>query len=142
MRSSVQPSSGCLPGVSQVKRGRKVTSEVAANQGAGRWPWSGFAIPPTPSSIGTKSGVSYSIRIKRSAAKEIARIPRHDRIRIVRAIDGLAEQPLAGSVLKGELRGLRRIRVGRYRVVYEVLDDEIVVLVVRVAHRREACRRR
>jgi len=86
--------------------------------------------------------VSYSIRIKRSAAKELARIPRDDRVRIVRAIDGLADKPLAGSALKGELRGLRRIRVGHYRVVYEVLDGELVILVVRVSHRREAYRRR
>ena len=86
------------------------------------------------------SGVSYSIRIKRSAAREIGRIPRDDRIRIIRAIDRLAEQPLTGSVLKGGLRGLRRVRVGRYRVLYEVLDDELVVLVVRVSHRREAYR--
>ena len=80
--------------------------------------------------------MSYSIRIKRSAARELSRIPRHDRVRIVRAIDRLGEEPLAGSALKGELRGLRRIRVGHYRVVYEVLDEELVVLVVRVAHRR------
>ena len=86
--------------------------------------------------------MTYSIRIKRSAATELARIPREHRVRIVRAIDGLAEQPRSGSALKGELRGLRRIRVGRYRVVYEVLDGELIVLVVRVAHRREAYRRR
>ena len=77
-----------------------------------------------------KSGVSYSIRIKRTAAKELARIPGNDRVRIVRAIDRLSEQPLAGSALKGELRGLRRIRVGQYRVVYEVLDDALVILAV------------
>ena len=77
-----------------------------------------------------KSGVSYSIRIKRTAAKELARIPRNDRVRIVRAIDRLSEQPLAGSALKGELRGLRRIRVGQYRVVYEVLDGALVILAV------------
>lgn len=88
-----------------------------------------------------KSGVTYSIRIKRSAAKELARIPRTDRVRIVRAIDGLADEPLSGSALKGELRGLRRIRVGPYRVLYEVLDGALVVLVVRVSHRREAYRR-
>ena len=86
--------------------------------------------------------MTCSIRIKRSAARELSRIAREDRVRIVRAIDGLAEQPLSGSALKGELRGLRRIRVGRYRVVYEVLDGELIVLVVRVAHRREAYRRR
>lgn len=89
-----------------------------------------------------KSGVTYSIRIKRSAAKELARIPQDDRVRIVRAIDGLADKPLSGSALKGELRGLRRIRVGQYRIVYEVLDGELVILVVRVSHRREAYRRR
>ena len=86
--------------------------------------------------------MTCSIRIKRSAARELSRIAREDRVRIVRAIDGLAEQPLSGSALKGELRGLRRLRVGRYRVVYEVLDGELIVLVVRVAHRREAYRLR
>ncbi|MDE2655455.1 MAG: type II toxin-antitoxin system RelE/ParE family toxin [Gemmatimonadota bacterium] len=63
-------------------------------------------------------------------------------MRVIRAIDRLAEQPLTGSVLKGGLRGLRRVRIGRYRVLYEVLDDELVVLVVRVSHRREAYRSR
>ena len=86
--------------------------------------------------------MSYSIRIKRSASGELARVPRSQRLRIVRAIDGLAEHPLAGSALKGDLRGLRRMRIGDYRVVYEVLADALVVLVVRVAHRREAYRRR
>ncbi len=85
--------------------------------------------------------MTYSIRIKRSAARELARVPRKDRVRVVRAIDGLADEPRSGTALKGELRGLRRIRVRRYRVVYEVLDGEVVVLVVRVAHRREAYRR-
>jgi len=63
-------------------------------------------------------------------------------VRIVTAIDRLAENPFLGNALKGELRGLRRLRVGDYRVVYELRDDMLVVLVVRVAHRREAYRRR
>ena len=74
--------------------------------------------------------MSYSVRIKRSAAKELARVPRQARLLVIRAIDGLGEQPLAGSALKGGLRGVRRIRVGDYRVVYELLADELVVLVV------------
>lgn len=88
------------------------------------------------------SGVSYSIRIRRSAARELRRIPPPHRTRIIHAIDSLGEHPLAGSVLKGGLRGLRRIRVGRYRVVYEVQDDELVVLVIRVSHRKDAYRSR
>lgn len=84
--------------------------------------------------------MSYSVRIKDSAAKELARLPRDARERLIDAIDRLGEEPLAGSALKGGMRGLRRLRVGDYRIVYELLDDELVVLVVRVAHRREAYR--
>lgn len=84
--------------------------------------------------------MAYSARIKRSAVKALGRIPKRDRVRIVDAIDGLAEHPHAGSSLKGGLRGLRRIRVGGYRVVYEVQDATLVVLDVRVAHRRAVYR--
>ncbi|MCE2539097.1 MAG: type II toxin-antitoxin system RelE/ParE family toxin [Acidobacteria bacterium] len=86
--------------------------------------------------------MNYSVRIKRSAARELARIPEPERRRIVRAIDDLRERPLRGSVLKGELLGLRRVRVGDHRIVYEILHEVLVVLVVRVAHRREVYRRR
>ena len=85
--------------------------------------------------------MSFSIRIKGSAARELRRIARPDRNRIVAAIDQLAETPHLGTALKGSLRGLRRLRVGEYRVLYEVRDGALVVLVVRVAHRREAYRR-
>ena len=85
---------------------------------------------------------AYSVRIKRSAIRDLRQIARQDRERIVHAIDRLGEQPHAGYPLKGALRGLRRIRIGDYRVIYEVLGNELVVLVIRVAHRREAYRRR
>ena len=85
--------------------------------------------------------MSFSIRIKESAAKELRRVAKPDRARIVAAIDRLAETPHLGTSLKGDLRGLRRIRVGDYRILYEVRDKELVVLVVRVAHRRDAYRR-
>ena len=84
----------------------------------------------------------YAIRIKESAARELQRIERSDRERLIAAIDWLAENPFAGSTLKGELRGLRRIRVGDYRLIYEVGEQDLVVLVLRAAHRREAYRRR
>ena len=47
---------------------------------------------------------------------------------------------MAGTRLKGELSGLRRIRDGDYRIIYELRKTELVVLVLRVAHRREAYR--
>ena len=85
--------------------------------------------------------MSFSIRIKESAAKELRRVSKPDRARIVAAIDRLSETPHLGTSLKGDLRGLRRIRVGDYRILYEVRDKELVVLVVRVAHRGDAYRR-
>ena len=85
--------------------------------------------------------MTFSVQIKRSAAKELARVSKQDRIRIVDAIDRLAEWPHMGAPLKGQHRGLRRVRVGTYRVVYEVLDEALIVLVVRVAHRRDAYRK-
>ena len=86
--------------------------------------------------------MNYSIRIKRSAARELARIARPDRQRIIAAIDRLEENPFIGETLKGHLRGLRRLRVGGYRVLYEIQDDVLVVQVVRVARRAAANRRR
>jgi mRNA interferase RelE/StbE len=84
--------------------------------------------------------VNYSIRIRASAAKDLTRIDKPDRQRIAAEIDALGGQPHKGSQLKGDLRGLRRIRVGDYRIVYEVLDHELIVLIIRVSRRREGYR--
>jgi len=84
--------------------------------------------------------VTYSLQIKSSAAKALARIPKKDRIRLIESIDRLRSEPNAGGVLKGEFSGLRRLRVGNYRVVYEVVDDQLLVYVIRVAHRGQVYR--
>jgi len=84
--------------------------------------------------------MTYTVRIKRSALESLKKVDPQDRNRIVRAIDRLATEPFAGGVLKGEFGGLRRIRIGTYRVIYEVFEQQLTVLVVRVAHRREAYR--
>jgi len=84
--------------------------------------------------------VSYSIKIKASAAKALRKLPGPDRHRLVQAIDRLASEPTAGGCLKGEFAGLRRLRVGSYRIVYEVRHEQLVILVVRVGHRRDVYR--
>jgi len=86
--------------------------------------------------------VTYSLQIKQSAAKALARITKKDRIRLIEAMDRLREEPNAGGVLKGEFAGLRRLRVGSYRIIYEVIKDQLVVLVVRVGQRGSAYRSR
>lgn len=84
--------------------------------------------------------MSYSLRIKQSAVKALAKIPKGDRQRIMDAIEQLKAFPFAGSTLKGEFFGLRRIRIGDYRVIYEINKQELIILIVRVSHRREVYR--
>jgi mRNA interferase RelE/StbE len=59
---------------------------------------------------------------------------------LVDAINRLAHEPSAGAALKGEFGGLRRLRVGRYRIIYEAIHDELTILVVRIGHHREVYR--
>lgn len=81
--------------------------------------------------------MNYSISIKQSALKALSRIDAQHRLRLIDAIEKLKINPNAGSVLKGEFSGLRRIRIGDYRIVYEVQDAQLVILGIRTAHRRE-----
>ncbi|MGB6334098.1 MAG: type II toxin-antitoxin system RelE/ParE family toxin, partial [Thermoanaerobaculia bacterium] len=74
--------------------------------------------------------MGYSLKIKASAAKALRRIDKPERLRLISAIDRLANEPTAGGVLKGEFSGLRRLRVGDYRIIYEVIHNELTVLVV------------
>ena len=85
---------------------------------------------------------SYRVLIKPSAAKEIEAVDqKRDRQRIVAKVLALAEEPRPAGCekLAGEADRYR-VRVGQYRIVYSIADDELVVLVVRVAHRKDVYR--
>lgn len=84
--------------------------------------------------------MQWSVKIKQSALKELSGITKSERLRIVAAIDDLGLNPYRGSALKGELKGLRRIRIGSYRVIYEIREAELIVLVVAAGHRRNIYR--
>jgi mRNA interferase RelE/StbE len=83
----------------------------------------------------------YHLIIKPSAEKQMDRLSAEIRRRVVKALEDLQANPRPpGCVkLKGE-EDLLRIRVGAYRVIYTVRDDELTVLVVRVAPRKDAYR--
>lgn len=82
----------------------------------------------------------YSLQIKRSAQKELEKIIKPDRQRLIEAIDQLAENPHIGKRLKGEFAGLHRVRVGTYRIIYEVNEGQVLILFLRVAHRKQSYR--
>jgi mRNA interferase RelE/StbE len=83
---------------------------------------------------------AYSVLIKKSAAKELEGVPKKDREKLVLKIQALANNPRPPGSEKLAGDDKYRIRHGVYRVLYEVDDATIVVVVVRVAHRREAYR--
>jgi mRNA interferase RelE/StbE len=84
---------------------------------------------------------SYRIEWRTSAQKELRRLGRTAVPRLISAIGGLAEDPFPSGCRK--LHGSERtyrLRVGDYRVIYEVWQARLVIVVVRVRHRREAYR--
>lgn len=84
---------------------------------------------------------SYSVLLTRSAAKELERVRTKDRTRIVRKIGALAEDPRPVGVEKLSGDEKYRIRQGDYRILYEIVDAQLIVTVVRIGNRREVYRR-
>lgn len=78
---------------------------------------------------------NYKITFKSSVAKDLRAIPIVDVHRILGRIDGLAENPRADGCIKLSGHELYRVRQGNYRIVYEIRDGELVVVVIKVAHR-------
>ncbi|MBE0610639.1 MAG: type II toxin-antitoxin system RelE/ParE family toxin [Dehalococcoidia bacterium] len=83
--------------------------------------------------------MKYTVRIDRHAERQVRRLPPAVRERVLRAAYALADDPRPPGVRK--MRGADRqyrIRVGDYRVIYEIHDNVLIVLVVEVGNRREA----
>jgi mRNA interferase RelE/StbE len=84
---------------------------------------------------------SYRIEWKASASRELKRVDRSIVPRIVEAVGQLAENPFPQGCRKLQGGGNNyRIRVGDYRVVYQVADQCLTVVIVRVRHRKDAYR--
>lgn len=87
--------------------------------------------------------MAYRVEIKASAVKEIAALPGREQRRVIRAIESLAAAPRPPGARKlSGSEDVYRVRVGDYRIIYQVFDKVLVVQVVRVGHRRDVYRRR
>ena len=78
---------------------------------------------------------SYRIQFKNSVAKDLRNFPKKDVKKILRRIDRLAENPRPPGVKKLSGGDYYRVRQGIYRIVYEIVDELLVVTVIKVAHR-------
>ena len=82
----------------------------------------------------------FRLVFKQSVAKDLRDLPKKDVGRILACFEALAEDPRAPGCerLSGQER--YRVRRGAYRIVYEIEDDVLVIVVVKVGHRREVYR--
>ncbi len=78
---------------------------------------------------------SYNITFKKSVAKDLRNIPNPDIKRILSRIDTLANNPRAEDCVKLSGQERYRVRQGNYRIIYEISDGRLVVLVIAVGHR-------
>ena len=78
----------------------------------------------------------YKITFKKSVAKDLKKIDHFEADRILKKISSeLSKQAEKSPELKGQFAGLRKYRIGNYRVVYAIIDDSVLIL--RIKHRKD-----
>lgn len=82
----------------------------------------------------------YTVIIPRSVQKQLDRLPDEILERVLRRLAGLEMRPRPADVKKLKGRDAWRIRVGDYRVIYEIHDRALQIILVSVGHRREVYR--
>jgi mRNA interferase RelE/StbE len=82
----------------------------------------------------------YKIVFRKSVARDMRRIPNRDLRRILAAIDLLSEEPRPSGVERLSGQEKYRVRQGNYRIIYEIKDKEVIVIVVKVGHRKDVYR--
>jgi mRNA interferase RelE/StbE len=83
--------------------------------------------------------LSYKISFKKSVARDLKKIGKDQADKVLRKIEEeLPEKAESFPVLTGKFSGLRKFRVGDYRVIYSIIND--TALILRICHRREAYR--
>jgi len=85
----------------------------------------------------------YHIRILEEASRELARLDKSVGRRIVERINWLSEKlnDIRPEPLRGNLIGLYKLRIGDYRVIYQILHDEKTIIIHAIGHRREIYRK-
>jgi len=82
----------------------------------------------------------YKIFIKPTALKELQKVPKRDVSRVIDKIRSLSSNPRPPGCEKLSADEKYRIRQGRYRIVYSIEDDKLVVLVIKIGHRKDVYR--
>ncbi len=78
----------------------------------------------------------YNIQIRKKAQKSLSKIPDPFQSNIIENIRKLAQNPYPHQSIKLTGREAWRIRIGNYRVIYEIFENELVILVLNIGHRK------
>jgi mRNA interferase RelE/StbE len=80
--------------------------------------------------------LAYKILYKKSVQRDLKKLGKREAGRTLDQLEGeLSKKPDSYPILKGEFAGLRKFRVGNYRIIYALMDENVLVL--RIGHRRE-----
>lgn len=80
--------------------------------------------------------MAYNIVYKNSVHRDLKKIDKKEASRILNAVEKtLSQHPQDNPVLTGPFAGLRKLRIGNYRVVYVILDNDVLIL--RIGHRKD-----
>jgi len=83
----------------------------------------------------------YKLYFEKEAKREFSKLPKHIQKIVKEKLDILSQNPklLKNNIktLKGEYKGLKRLRVGKYRIIFEEREKELIILIIRIAHRGE-----
>jgi mRNA interferase RelE/StbE len=82
----------------------------------------------------------YKLELRRQAQRSLDRLAKSDFKAVIKSIHDLTITPRPRGIEKVQATGLWRIRQGDYRIIYEIKDNEHIVTIVRVGHRREIYR--
>jgi len=83
---------------------------------------------------------NFEVIFKRSVAKDLRQIPKKDVAKILKRIKALRAEPRPPGVEKLSGQEKYRIRQGVYRILYEIRNNELIVVVVKIGHRRDVYR--
>jgi len=83
---------------------------------------------------------NYAVEFTKSAQKELNKLPNQIRLRIAKAVYKLSLEPRKGNVRPMVGSKSWRLRVGDFRIIYDIYDNKLIVLIIRVRHRKNVYR--
>jgi mRNA interferase RelE/StbE len=84
----------------------------------------------------------FKVHFKKSVEKDLKTLPKADQRKILEQIGKvLAKDPYLGKALSGEFKGLYRWRTGQFRVIYEIQKVVLIILILKIGHRKDVYRK-